>query len=218
MLSARAWHEAVSPAFAAVLRDEGFSEVRPHQWVSSVRAPLRYVVEVQSLKGGRMGVRWGLSLDYTPHVVGNRAVKWHRTPKSARFDVTWDPIDWGSVDFAMSQDFFADPATAQSDVEKQATRVASTLARSAVPQLIAIRAADQLPPIFEEWLGRRAERFGFWNYVQAPLAYSFTLAFLGQAAASKRWLRATFERQTEIEPGAREELEARVDALLARSP
>lgn len=41
---------------------------------------------------------WGFSLDFVPHVTTGGETKWHRTPKSARFDLVYRPIDYAALD------------------------------------------------------------------------------------------------------------------------
>lgn len=45
------------------------------------------------MKGASYVPIWGISLDFVPHVAGNR-LAWHRTDKSARMDLVYDPVDF----------------------------------------------------------------------------------------------------------------------------
>ena len=45
--------------------------------------------EYRQLKGGVAAPAWGFSLDFVPHLAGGK-IKWHRTEKSALFDVFID--------------------------------------------------------------------------------------------------------------------------------
>jgi len=165
-----------------------------------------------------MGLRWGFSLDYVPHVEGGSTVRWHRTYKSARLDLTIDPIDAGSGECVIAQDFFAEEAEAVRKVSDRAHQVVDVLERDALPLLTTVDTVPQLEPLFVRWLDSPARRFGFWNYLQAPLAYTFTLAYLRREDAAREWLGRTFEHQPELTDKVRQKLNDHLDELLHKAP
>ena len=210
MLTAQGWHGAIAPALRRALEPHRFEEVRRHHWVQHTPGPIRPKVEVQALKGGQMGLRWGLSLDYVPHVEGRRT-RWHRTAKSARLDYVRDPLDRGSSEFLLQQDFFKDEAAAEAEVADRAKVVTARLAAEPLPALLDVT-IEALPGLFEAWMGEPADRFDFWNYVQAPIAYAFTLRYLGRPGPAREWLSRAFERQG-LDTAVRSELSRRLEAL-----
>jgi hypothetical protein len=115
----------------------------------------------------------------------------------------------------MSQDFFKPEPEAAAEVASQAVAVASRIESRALPQVLGLEVAE-LPALYEKWLGERGSRFGFWNYVQAPLGYAFTLGYLGHAGAALEWLERTFERQRELSDEARAQLRSRLSAVFRR--
>ena len=62
----------------------GFVQVAPRRWVDGSTAPIRRMFEMQLLKGAAMEAKWGFSLDFVPHLVGDR-IYWHRSNRAARF-------------------------------------------------------------------------------------------------------------------------------------
>ena len=85
-------HEIVAPAVESLLQPLGFEVQNPLSWLRSVDAPIRQMFCLKQWKGGVLTPAWGLSLDFVPHLSGNE-IKWHRTPKSAQFDLTFDMRD-----------------------------------------------------------------------------------------------------------------------------
>jgi hypothetical protein len=79
--------------YEAILGPERFERAGPMKWVRTRRPPIRDVIQVYALKGGMYTTRWGVSLDFVPHVVDG-TVRWHRTARSARIDLGYDPLDF----------------------------------------------------------------------------------------------------------------------------
>jgi hypothetical protein len=64
----------------------GFVQIASRRWVDGSTAPVRHVFEMQLLKGAAMKALWGFSLDFVPHLSGER-VCWHRSNRTAMFDL-----------------------------------------------------------------------------------------------------------------------------------
>jgi hypothetical protein len=64
----------------------GFEQVAPRRWVDGSAAPVRRVFAMQLLKGAAVKPQWGFSLDFVPHLSGDR-ICWHRSNRTAQFDV-----------------------------------------------------------------------------------------------------------------------------------
>ena len=144
---------------------------RPRRWVRP-RPPLRDVFEIIALKGGRLLPTWGISLDFVPHVEGD-TIRWHRTDKSARMDLVYDPADFDPNWWARWSLSMLRPVE---DVERDAGRILPEAARHALDWYGTFE-LDKLHERIEEHRAavRSGRRFGFDNFVQQPLALAFAL-------------------------------------------
>jgi hypothetical protein len=79
----------VAPSVNAVLGPRGFVHVKPLHWLRSADAPLRQMFVYRQFKGAAIAPQWGFSLDFVPHLAA-RKLAWHRTEKSALFDLSID--------------------------------------------------------------------------------------------------------------------------------
>jgi hypothetical protein len=172
----------------------GFEPIAKRKWIRSTAAPFRHLLDVSALKGAAFTFRWGFSLDYVPHVGGNR-VRWHRTNKSARFDVCFDPMDFAPHEPPLLSAFAARVAFARAASERLESNLPTAVQFwGDYGSLTGILAAC-------EWLkGLPSRRFGFYNYVRHPLTLAFTLRKLGQNERAQ----PEFERFISI-AGEREE-------------
>jgi hypothetical protein len=176
--STAAVNEIVSKVADPLLVPTGFRSTKPRRWVRSF-APVRHIFEVVAMKGASFVPVWGISLDFVPHVTGER-LGWHRTDKSARMDLVYDPIDFdprwqersciGSLrgaDATLNDARRVLPAAVRDALGwlDPGRDVASVLGRAEF-----LRSAD-----------RPGRRFAFENYVQQPLAYAFLLARNGSS-------------------------------------
>lgn len=169
-------HEIVSPAVETLLQPLGFEVQAPLCWLRSVDAPIRQVFCLKQWKGGKLAPAWGLSLDFVPHVSGNN-IRWHRTAKSARFDLTWDTRD-RALDISYSHG----PET----IANHAPAVLSTAIAQAESFWSTARLIADLPDAFEQVRAHLSSGgLGFYNYVQHPLAYAFVLAMNGKPEAAE---------------------------------
>jgi len=173
----------VAPVVASHLESHGFVAITPRKWVRSANAPVRHIFELSPLKGAVLSPRWGFSLDFVPHLSG-RTVRWHRTGKAAMFDLCYDPVD-APAEFpgSCAISYLHGPHHAAA----QAADVVARATRSARRFWSQVQAEGDLLAVFAALKVRPTVRFGFYSYVQHPLAYAFTLARAGQleAAASE---------------------------------
>jgi hypothetical protein len=82
---------------------------RPRKWVRA-RPPIRDLIEVVAMKGASLIPRWGISLDFVPHVQGD-AIRWHRSDKSAIADIVYDPVDFDPIGGAIGPSSQIDPSS-----------------------------------------------------------------------------------------------------------
>jgi hypothetical protein len=171
----------------------GFERIRPRLWVESNHPPIRRLFEFQPVGGDIYSARWGFSLDFVPT---KRAEKlaWKRTPKTARFDLSIDPIDnegrpreW----FSVSR--FIYPVK-EYDWGKLARTVKDT-AKGARPDFNHINSIEDIVAIFSERSTMKLKRFSLENYVQTHIAWGLSLIAIGEPDEGEKHLQtycATF--------------------------
>lgn len=200
--------------FDPALRGVGFERVDRRRWVRSARLPIRDLFEIASLKSGTLTPIWGVSLDFVPHVAGGRDVRWHRTAKSARFDLRYDPVDYLERNTPEAEAWSVFPASNPVGV---VTRDLQRLVALVVPEALrfwgALASVADLPRAFGEKQQRPTVRFGFENYVQEPLAEAFVLAALGDPHATEKL--ETYAISHELEPDTAATLRSRLADLRA---
>jgi len=157
-------------SFGAAFARIGFEAVTPRKWIRTTKVPIRELLTVYSIRHSYVAC-WGVSLDYVPHVSGS-TIRWHRTNKSALLDLTYDPLDYtlDPNEWRVVRLFGLDYArTTAAAVARDTLRLAGEWFDSVhdLPSLIRCFEQQKAPP---------AVRFGFYNYVQQPLAFAFTLA------------------------------------------
>ena len=166
-------------AFDGVLAGVGFERVGALRWVRTRTSGIRDVLEAYGGRRGMRAVRWGVSLDFVPHLVGD-AVRWHATATSARIDLGYEPHnfrdDW---DFT-AQAWAISPDLGFPTPEERAASIARAIPTSAYPWFEAITDLPSLTRAFEREEARIGGQFSFDNYVQHRLAYAFSLAKAGQ--------------------------------------
>jgi hypothetical protein len=190
--------------FGAALTPHGFEQADRRRWVRSAKQPIRELFSVLAMKGAAFSPCWGFSLDFVPHVSGS-SVRWHRSTKAAHFDLCYDPVDYTTdVD-----EWFVDSLMGRSVARKGAARVTRQALELALPWFASVNTLADLVREFEAKKERPFVRFGFYNYVQGPLAYAFVLARVG------RWADAEAEIGRYLDGGhLREAVKSRLLQLL----
>jgi hypothetical protein len=172
--------------FGTALCRRGFEQVERRKWVRSDRAPIRELFRIAAIKGASLSPVWGFSLDFVPHSSGS-TIRWHRSNKSAIFDLRYDPID-----YTASFDEWSIPSSeGRTAAREQADRSTHVALELALPWFQSVGTERDLIREFEAKKERPFVRFGFDNYVQEPLAYAFTLAKVGRSVDAEsevnRW-------------------------------
>jgi hypothetical protein len=173
-----------------LLTAAGFRVADRRRWVRSM-APIRHVFQITALKGATFVPRWGISLDFVPHLKG-KTLAWHRTEKSALLDLVYDPNDfdpgWRQNNAVICALYGPDR------VRRDAERVLPGAIARALSMFEGVRDLSSVMA-FANWLRtaeRPANRFGFENYTQQPIAYAFLLARTGDPDAAAqvldRWI------------------------------
>ncbi|MBT8454907.1 MAG: hypothetical protein HKO95_01295 [Rhodobacteraceae bacterium] len=189
------------PAFDEVFLPMGFERFSRMEWVETASSDVgaRRMFALMAFKGGKVIPAWGYSFDYVPHVAGD-TVHWHRTPKSAIFDL-WQEAPYGKMDLSLLMGLPALEAELPRTV-KQAKAAATSFWKPR-PAL-----AD-LPGLFQnvEAARAKAKQFGFDMLVQPRLAWAFTLARTGERARADDMLADWMEKRKLADP-TRQRLEA----------
>ncbi len=179
MVTLEAAHRIISPVVDAALDGRGFETVAPLKWVRCDGSPIRQIFAFPAWKGGVIAPSWGLSFDFVPHVSGS-SVRWHRTNKSAMFDLTVDARD-RALDLSLIRG-------EQMVAQKSAPIVKTAIVR-ADEFWRRVNSVEDVVPAFE-WLRDYLSNggLGFYNYVQHPIALAFVLARTGDAVGARREL------------------------------
>jgi len=169
--------------FGAALRAAGFLEIRHRVWARTRIPEITDVFNIHALKGASLSPLWGFSIAFVPHVSAGK-VKWHRTPKSARLDVRYDPMD-----FTRSKeggDPVLDTLYGESKLREQASALAPSITTQAASFWGGVKEVVDLRHVLQglKKMDKEATRFGFYNYPGHPLALAFTHAKLGDRAAA----------------------------------
>ncbi|MCB9420298.1 MAG: hypothetical protein H6667_10855 [Ardenticatenaceae bacterium] len=175
----------------------GFEKVNQRKWVRATKPDIREMFAILAMKGASYSPAWGFSLDYVPHISGNK-LKWHRTNKSALFDFRYDPLDYKTIGNFDLESWRIDSLYGKEKAIKQARQVAKISIEQANQLWNSIQNPNDIPRVFEEQLRltkeRKVQRFGFFNYTQHPIAYAFTLAKIGEREKARKMLEETIQR------------------------
>ena len=158
----------------AHLATAGFTASGKRRWIRSGNG-IRHLFRIAPLKGGMYVPTWGISFDFVPHLKSFSSIAWHRTEKSAQMDLRNDPVDF---DPEWSAHFAIDAVHGPDVARENAERVLPAAIAKACAMLNGV---NDIPTAFAfaEWLRtaeRPGRRFGFNNWIQAPLARAFLLA------------------------------------------
>lgn len=167
-------HEIVEPAVSRFLSPMGFESYRKLLWVRRGDAPIRQVFKLEQFKGAGLDFAWGLSLDFVPHVSGSQ-VKWHRTPKTAMLDLGVRPRRRrNSADLSYLSGAAPLRARIESAIEEIRLDAEKFWASATV--------LPELPAVFDAVRNyyNLNPGLGFYNFIQHPIAYAFSLAKVGR--------------------------------------
>lgn len=183
LISAAEIDKILALVFDRPLKSLDFEKVNRRRWVRSTKPDIREIFSILPMKGAWYSPAWGFSLDYVPHISGQK-IRWHRTNKSALFDFRYDPLDYESPEEFGFKSWRIDSFYGKSTAIKQAKRVSKISINAAKILWNSVQSLSDMTMVFEEQLRltqeRKVNRFGFYNYVQHPMAYAFTLAKIGE--------------------------------------
>jgi hypothetical protein len=163
----------------------GFERFGENVWVNSTTAPYRKIIQLTSIRGASNSLLWGYSFDFCPLVDSNfTKLRWARTPKTASAMLLYDPIDYWKEN---EQGWRISAFTSSEENTKNFQRLLNA-ARDYFHKIVNLK--DMIQE-FDGWELRPTVRFGYTNYIHAPLAHVFCLALNGEASLAdkkfKRW-------------------------------
>lgn len=135
------FNQALARTLGSELATHGFEAVAPRRWAPSTRAPIRDLIELQALKGASYCPMWGFSLDFVPHLTSSGDVRWHRTAKSARFDLVYRAMDYVPAR-AEARDWSVSTLATPEELHVDLTRVTNLVLAEAIPFWDDVRSLD----------------------------------------------------------------------------
>jgi hypothetical protein len=179
------------PVFEAVVAGDidkqlsaaGFSRLGKRRWGKEWAPEINALIELPALKGGVSAI-WGVSLTFVPHLEHDFRVGWHRTLKSARFDLSHDPRQHTKSysEWVVSQ------LVPREDLGRESAEFAPQVVQAALAFLDPLRSLESLLQAYE---AKRAHPFFetyLKGYMQELLAYAFVLARCGRKPEATAWL------------------------------
>jgi len=160
-------HDIFDPLVMSQLGEREFQAVTRATWLRSADAPIRQIFSIVQWKGGKIAPVWGLSLDFVPHLSGKN-IRWHRTPKSAMFDLRIDSRD---------RDLDISYMKGPDEIIRRAPSVASNALAKAISFWDKHASLEALPSAVKHMREHLSSGgLGFYNYTQAPIAAAFIFA------------------------------------------
>lgn len=161
------------------LVDLGFEKVKDNLWVQDLGSGVRKIVQIRSWKGDKYTPWWGYSLDYVPHFDNSfRNIYWHRTDKSARFDIVplhFNFSQYEVFNFALPKEYISRLRAISVSLIKDMNDFYALGSETA-----------NLVKVLEKCESSSPRKF--WGYIPLPLAYAFTLNKLGNTVKARQVL------------------------------
>jgi hypothetical protein len=180
------FEQTVREHMDSALKERGFHVVTKTRWARSNGPQILAMVELQALKAAYAAV-WGLSLEFVPHLDERNGfrVEWHKTEKKARFDLSYNPMDYERD----LRPWTVDQLTRPESLPGEALEFADRVSMSAAEYLDPLRTIEATLAAFELKRRRPSIRLGFEHYPQENLAYAFVLARCGRDQEAEQALR-----------------------------
>ncbi len=121
------------------------------------------------MKGATRSAYWYVSLDFVPHLDGRRMAL-HRTDRSVRPDLRYDPWDHDSADWRGRRPWQVSVLSPAPNVRRDIAAMTDWTARRAGAWFDAVRTIHELRAAFARAETLPTMRFGFDNYPQQRLA------------------------------------------------
>jgi hypothetical protein len=165
-----------------------FAALKESQLAHEVCPDIVHLIKLSALKGGMYTFRWGVSLSYVPHEWDPKP-KFHRTLKSARFDLWEDPFEFLITDHDSDEagDFFIDTLHGEQCMKDDFAKSWSKLRPEITGRLELLTTLEGvlqkgIEHAARKWIGPR-----HWPY--PGIVHAFTLARLGNMSEADSVLR-----------------------------
>jgi hypothetical protein len=162
----------------------GLVRIGKRRWGKPWGPEMNALVELQPLNGA-LTAAWGLSLPFVPHLTRDFTIGWHRTLKTARFDLSFHPRDYEAERAA----WVVSQLATRDELATEGPRFAADVASHALAFLTPLDRVEALPAAFEAKRDRPAVALGLESYPQELLAYAFVLARCGRNSEAEERLR-----------------------------
>ena len=209
MIGADVVNPIVVTAFDPSLQLHGFRRAGDRHWVRDGTEHILHVFRLHNLKSLDIVPAWSISVDFVPHVSGNR-IRWQQDRSKPSPGLGYDPIDYTRDVHEWSITRLADEAAARD----QASAVAARAIPAALGYFATVRDVPDLLAAFEDKRRRPFIRFGFDNYVGEWLPYAYTHAWLHHPVEAREWLEK-FLAVERLSDKLRKQLRARLEQMLA---
>jgi hypothetical protein len=186
--------------FGKPLEKEGFIKINSKKWIRRKNREIFDIFQIQALKAASYLPIWGFSLCFVPKLSGNKLI-YYKSEKDTKLDYRYDPLDYydnSRRELMISRLHGAEKA-------KQSGLLSSNKYLPIALSLFSgVKGVPELCQLFEESLQAhrksRPKRFGFFNYVQFPIAYAYSLAHEGNYNKGAAILQETIKRGFDYGP------------------
>ncbi len=207
LIGAEVFNGEIDHFFGSALCKIGFENIKKNMWIQDLETGVRKIVTIMHWKGATSTPQWGYSLDYVPHFNNSyNNIFWHRTNKSAMIDVF--PFYFDFSKYLLSR--FTTPKEHTQKLESFTPLIIQDL-----NEFYDLGSdTNDLVNILEKSEAYNASGLGFWNWVQLPLAYAFTLNKIGNSQKANEFIDKYLSKH-DIAPKARAKLIERFNNVSA---
>ena len=187
--------ETIYAIFKEVVASPGFDLLKSGTLAHRINDDITHLIVLGHYKGGMYGLRWGTSLAFVPHSWEND-LKWHRTPKSARFDL-WDHLSGlpDNLNLAKLPPNSSNPSSLHGpklfeenlkrEWEDLRSTIAAWLDQVRDPPGVLARSSEQMK---RKWMGPE-------HWPPPGLVHAFTLARMGHSREASLELSAVIDKE-----------------------
>jgi hypothetical protein len=214
LLPAKEFEAQVTADLDQSLSRIGVLKLAKRRWGKEWAPEINALVELEPLKGA-FTAAWGISLPFVPHLTDDFAVDWHRTLRSARFDLSFHPRDYEEDRSAWA----VGQLSTRDELAAESPSFAAQVAKGAEAFLKPLTTLDALPAAYAAKRDRPFVKFGLKNYPQEMLAYAFVLARCGRRAEAEEQMRSYWARLREFDDGSKipASIEDELNRLLSKT-
>ncbi len=177
------FNEIINNTITQDLLKLGYIHTKDYKWIKEDNNEFMKGITAYSLKSMSKAFLWGVSLNFCPSFNGK--LKWHKTIKSADInDFYIDQLDYKEPKECTISLF---EYKSEKDLIKRTKDIISIIINESESFYSRIHHLKDLDILFLEKINRKFIRFGFHNYIQHKLAYSFLLKKIGNIAEANKY-------------------------------